>query len=322
VLRYIIRRLLWVIVLLVTVTFLTFIVFYLMPSADPAQLRAGRQPNPELVEQIRENLGLADPWYEQYFRYMDRLVLHADFGYSYQNNYPVREQIFDRVPATVSLALGAAVVWILSGVAVGIVSAVKRRSWLDRLSMGAALVAISAPVYWLGLLTLYLFSSDIGKFKVPFFHGAGSYVPFSEDPSIWFQSLLLPWFVLAAAFAALYARLLRANLIEVMSEDYIRTARAKGLSERRVILRHGVRSAITPIVTAAGLDIGILFGGAILTETVFNIPGIGRLAFDSIQNADLPMIQGTVLLGAFFIITANLVVDIVYAFLDPRVRYA
>jgi peptide/nickel transport system permease protein len=321
-LRYIIRRLLWVIVLLFLVSFITFVIFYLLPSADPAALRAGRQPNPELVEQIRHNLGLDNPWYQQYFDYMKQLVLHFDFGYSYQNNISVKQQIFDRFPATASLAVGAAVVWLLSGIAVGIISAVRRRSVLDRVTMGAALVAISAPVYWLGLVSLYLFSSDIGKFKVPFFKGAGSYVPFSQDPSIWFQSLLLPWLVLAAAFAALYARLLRANLIEVMSEDYIRTARAKGLPERRVILRHGVRSAITPIVTAAGLDIGILLGGAILTESVFNIPGIGRLAFDSIQNSDLPMIQGTVLMGAFFIITANLIVDVVYAFLDPRVRYS
>jgi peptide/nickel transport system permease protein len=321
-LRYIIRRLLWVIVLLFLVSFITFVIFYLLPSADPAALRAGRQPNPELVEQIRHNLGLDNPWYQQYFDYMKQLVLHFDFGYSYQNNISVKQQIFDRFPATASLAVGAAVVWLLSGIGVGIISAVRRRSVLDRVTMGAALVAISAPVYWLGLVSLYLFSSDIGKFKVPFFKGAGSYVPFSQDPSIWFQSLLLPWLVLAAAFAALYARLLRANLIEVMSEDYIRTARAKGLPERRVILRHGVRSAITPIVTAAGLDIGILLGGAILTESVFNIPGIGRLAFDSIQNSDLPMIQGTVLMGAFFIITANLIVDVVYAFLDPRVRYS
>jgi peptide/nickel transport system permease protein len=147
-------------------------------------------------------------------------------------------------------------------------------------------------------------------------------VPFSEDPAKWFGSLLLPWMVLAAAFAAFYARLLRSNLIETMGEDYIRTARAKGLSERRVVFRHGLRSAITPIVTAAGLDIGILLGGAILTETVFNIPGIGRLVFDSITHSDLPMIQGTVLIATFFIVTANLVVDILYAFLDPRVRYA
>jgi peptide/nickel transport system permease protein len=318
--RYIIRRLLWVIVLLFLVSFITFFIFYQFPSADPAQLRAGRQPNPELVEQIRHNLGLDRPWPVQYFDYMKRLVLHGDFGYSYQNNISVRHQIFDRLPATASLAIGAAVVWLLVGLSVGIISAVRRRTVIDRVAMGGALVAISAPVYWLGLVALYLFSSDIGRFHI--FKGAGSYVPFSEDPSLWFQSLIMPWFVLAAAFAAFYARLLRGNLIEVMSEDYIRTARAKGLSERRVILRHGVRSAITPIVTAAGLDIGILLGGAILTESVFNIPGIGRLAFDSIQNGDLPMIQGTVLLGAFFIITANLIVDIVYAFIDPRVRYS
>jgi peptide/nickel transport system permease protein len=322
VVRYIIRRLIWMVVLLFLVSLITFFIFYTLPSADPAQLRAGRQPNPELVKEIRHNLGLDQPWYEQYWHYMKRLVLHGDFGYSFQNNISVREQIFDRLPATASLALGAAVLWILAGVAVGIISAIKRRTVVDRLTMGVALVAISAPVYWLGLVALYLFSSDLGKFPVPFLDGAGSYVPFSQDPSQWFQSLLMPWIVLSASFAALYARLLRGNLIEVMSEDYIRTARAKGLSERRVVLRHGVRSAITPIVTAAGLDIGILLGGAIRTESVFNIPGIGRLAFDSIQNADLPMIQGTVLLGAFFIIMANLIVDILYAFLDPRVRYS
>jgi peptide/nickel transport system permease protein len=321
VVRYIIRRLLWVIVLLFLVSFITFIIFYVFPTADPAQLRAGRQPNPQLVEQIRHNLGLDKPWYQQYFDYMKRLVLHFDFGYSYQNNISVKQQIFDRLPATISLAVGAAVIWLITGIAIGIISAVRSRTLLDRATMGAALIAISAPVYWLGLVALYLFASDIGKFPVPFFKGAGSYVPFSQDPSIWFQSLLLPWLVLSAGFAALYARLLRANLIEVMSEDYIRTARAKGLSERRVVLKHGVRSAITPVVTAAGLDIGILLGGAILTESVFNIPGVGRLAFDSIQNSDLPMIQGTVLLGAFFIIMANLIVDIIYAFLDPRVRY-
>jgi peptide/nickel transport system permease protein len=174
-------------------------------------------------------------------------------------------------------------------------------------------------VYWLGLVALFLFASDIGRLHL--FGGAGSYVPLGQDPRAWFSSLILPWFVLAASFAAFYARMVRGNLIEVMGEDYIRTARAKGLSERRVILRHGVRAALTPVVTIAGLDIGILLGGAVLTETVFNIPGVGRFAYDSIVNSDLPAIQGTVLVGAFFIIVANLVVDVLYAFLDPRVRY-
>lgn len=318
--KYIIRRLLWVIVLLFLVSLLTFVIFYLLPSADPATLRAGRQPSPALVAAIRHNLGLDKPWYEQYYRYMKALVLHFNFGYSYQNNISVRTQIFDRLPATISLAVGAAVVWLVAGIAIGTISAVRRRSLFDRSTMGSALVAISAPPYWLGLLALFLFANDIGKF--PLFPGAGSYVPLSQNPAKWFTSLILPWLVLAAGFAAIYARLLRANLIEVMSEDYIRTARAKGVPERRVVLKHGLRSAITPIVTAAGVDIGVLLGGVILIETVFNIPGIGRLAYDSILNSDLPMIQGTVLIGAFFIVIMNLFVDIAYAFIDPRVRYS
>jgi peptide/nickel transport system permease protein len=186
--------------------------------------------------------------------------------------------------------------------------------------MGGALLAISAPVYWLGLVALYLFAKDIGV--VPILPGAGSYVGITKDPAGWLGSLLLPWLVLAAGFAAFYARLLRSSLVEVMSEDYIRTARAKGLPERRVIWHHGVRAAITPIVTVLGLDVGILLGGSVLTETVFNIPGIGRYAYEAIPAANLPAIQGTVLFGAFFIIVANLVVDIAYTFLDPRVRYA
>jgi peptide/nickel transport system permease protein len=318
--KYIIRRLLWVIVLLFMVSLITFVIFYLLPSADPAQLRAGRQPSPALVASIRHQLGLDKPWYSQYFHYMNRLVLHFDFGYSYTNNVPVKQQIFSRLPATISLTVGAAVIWLVVGITIGTISAVRRRSAFDRFAMGSALVAISAPVYWLGLLALFLFASDIGK--IPIFPGAGSYVPLTQSPTHWFTSLVMPWLVLAASFAAIYARLLRANLVEVMSEDYIRTARAKGLPERQVILRHGIRAAITPIVTAAGLDIGVLLGGVILTETVFNIPGIGRLAYDSILNADLPMIQGTVLVGAFFIVIANLVVDVLYAFIDPRVRYS
>lgn len=318
--RYIIRRLLWMVVLLALVSAVTFVIFYALPSADPAVLRAGRQGTPELIAQIRHSLGLDQPLYVQYYDYMKAIVLHFDFGYSYQNSADVRAQIVSRLPATISLTAGAVVVWLGIGLPIGIISAIKRRTPIDRLSMGGALLAISAPVYWLGLVALYLFSRDIGV--IPLFAGANSYQPLTQNPAAWFDSLLLPWFVLAASFAAFYARLLRSNLIEVMSEDYIRTARAKGLSERRVILHHGVRAAITPVVTVLGLDIGILLGGAILTESVFNIPGVGRFAFDAIARADLPVIQGTVLFGAFFIIVANIVVDIGYAFLDPRVRYS
>lgn len=317
---YLARRLLWVVALLLAVSAITFAIFYTLPSADPAAMRAGRQPTPQLIAQVRENLGLDQPVYVQYWRYMRDLVLHFDFGFSYQSNAPVREQILDRLPATLSLTGGAVVLWLAIGLPVGVISAVRRRRWPDRLAMGLALVAISAPVYWLGLVALYLFADDIGRF--PLLPGANSYEPISQDPAAWLGSLVLPWLVLAASFAAFYARLLRANLLEAMSEDYIRTARAKGLPERQVVLRHGMRAAITPIVTVVGLDVGILLGGAVLVETVFNVPGIGRLAYDAIRTADLPVIQGTVLFGAFFIVVANLVVDLAYAWIDPRVRTA
>jgi peptide/nickel transport system permease protein len=317
---FVVRRLLWSALLLLIISFITYVVFVVLPSADPALLRAGRNPTPELVASIRETLGLDRPWYVQYAIYVKNLVLHFDFGYSYQNNVAVKETLFDRLPATVSLAAGGAVIWLLIGVAVGIASAVKRGTMLDRLTMGGALIAISAPAYWLGLVAIYLFSKDLGK-VLPIFAGAGQYTPITRDPLAWASALVLPWIVLATSFSAVYARFLRSNLLDVMGEDYIRTAKAKGLTERRVVLKHGVRSAVTPVVTMFGLDLGILLGGAILIEAVFNIPGIGRLAFDAIQKSDLPMVQGTVLIGALAIVVMNLVVDVVYAFLDPRVRY-
>jgi peptide/nickel transport system permease protein len=186
--------------------------------------------------------------------------------------------------------------------------------------MGSALVLVSAPEYWLGLIALFFFASDIGKVRV--FPGAGSYVGLTAEPAKWFTSLILPWLVVAAGTAAIYARLLRGSLIETMGEDYIRTARAKGLSERRVVLRHGLRAAINPIVTVLGVDIAILLGSSVLVETVFDIPGIGRLNYTAITHADFPIVQGTVLIAAFFVIVANIVVDIAYAYLDPRVRYS
>jgi peptide/nickel transport system permease protein len=315
---YILRRLLWTVLLLLVITAVTFLIFYVLPSGDPAKLRAGRAPSPEVIAAIRHQLGLDKSLPIQYWDYIKKLVLHFDFGNSYTNNTSVREQMFDRLPNTIFLVLGAAVIWFVSGVVVGIVSAVFRGSFWDRLLMGGALVAISAPVYWLGLVSLYLFSTDIGVWHV--FPGAGSY----QDAHGFFEkahTLFLPWLVLSASFAAIYARLLRSNLLETLGEDYIRTARAKGLPERRVIMRHGVRSAITPVITVLGLDIGILMGGAILTETVFNIDGIGRLSFDAIQRGDLATIQGTTLVLALAVALMSLLVDILYAFLDPRVRY-
>lgn len=318
-LTYILRRIGWSVLLLVIVSAVTFFIFYTLPSADPAIIRAGRNPDPDLVKEITKQYGLDKPWYGQLFLYFKQLILHFDFGRSYQNNVEVRTEIFSRMPATISLALGGAFIWLVTGIPIGILSAVKRGKLVERLTMGLALVGISAPVYWLGLVTTYLFSKDIGV--VPIFNATGNYVDPWTNLGQWFSSLLLPWMVLAVSFAAVYARFMRSNLIDVLDEDYIRTARAKGLNERRVIFRHGIRSAITPIVTIFGLDLGILFGGAILTETVFNIPGIGRIAFEAIQKSDIPIVQGTVLIGALAIIVFNLIVDILYAFLDPRVRY-
>ena len=316
---YIVRRVLWALLLLLVVSFLTFVIFNVFPSADPAALRAGRNATPALVHQIRINLGLNKPFYTQFWIYFKGLVEHFNLGYSYYNSQSVKSEIFSRMPATISVTVGGFLVWMLIGIPVGIVSAIRPRSILDRVMMGGSLVAISAPVYFLGLVSLFLFAKGTGQLQ--WFGAAGSYVPITQNFGVWFNSLVLPWLTLAAAFAAFYARMTRGNLIETMHEDYIRTARAKGLRERVVITKHGLRSALTPIVTMAGMDIGLLLGGAILTEIVFNIPGIGRYAYEAIVNSDLPAIQGTVLFGAFFIVFANLVVDILYAFLDPRVTY-
>lgn len=318
--RYVIRRVLWGVVLLVLVSALTFVLFRILPSADPARLRAGRNPSPRVIAAIRGDLGLDKSLLSQFWIYMKNLFLHFDLGYSYYSGASVKSLIFSRLGATASLTIGAAVVWLASGLPIGILSALRRRSRVDRASMGTALVLVSAPEYWLGLIALYLFAADIGQVKI--FPGAGSYTGFAGDPGKWFTSLVLPWLVLAASFAAVYARLMRASLIETMGEDYIRTARAKGLSERRVVLRHGVRAAINPILTIFALDVGTLLGGAVLVETVFDIPGIGRLSYDAITHADFPIIQGTVLLVALFIVVANILVDIAYAYLDPRVRYS
>ncbi|MDX8152615.1 ABC transporter permease [Patulibacter brassicae] len=316
--RYIIRRLLWTVVTLVVITTVAYVLFRVLPSGDPVRARAGKAPTQDRLDAIRESLGLDNPWYQQLGDFLWNAA-HFDFGRSYISDAELRPLLLDALGATVWLVVGAAILWLAVAAVVGTISALRRGSIPDRLAMGGALVAISAPVYWLGLVALYLFASDIGQFKV--FPGAGSYADASNVlDRAW--AMVLPWMVLAAAFSAIYARLLRSSMLETMSEDYIRTARAKGLTERRVVARHGARAAITPIVTALGVDVGFLIGGnAILTESVFNIPGLGRLSFDAIQRGDVATIQATVLFLAFFVCISALIVDLLYAVIDPRVKY-
>src|SRR3954463_1337034 len=254
---YIARRLVWVVFLLFTVALITFVIFSVLPSGDPAVLRAGRQPSPELIAAIRQQLGLDKSKPVQFVNYIGDILPflgHNGFylGFSYQNNQDVLPAILQRLPTTIFLTAGAVVLWLSIGLPIGVLSPVKTGSWMDRLAMGIALIFISAPVYFLGLVSLYLFADDIGV--IPLFPGNSAYE--AADTLLGkAEALIMPWCVLAAAFAAVYARFLRGNLIDTLQEDYIRTARAKGLSERRVVFRHGVRAAITPIVTLLGLDI-------------------------------------------------------------------
>jgi peptide/nickel transport system permease protein len=322
VLRYIVRRTLFLIFVLWVVSVVTFLIFVKLPPGNPAIRAVGKTQTPATIRAANHALGLDRPIWVQYARFAKGLVpipgwfLNKQVYFSWSNFVPVKEEIFSRLPVTLVLAVGAGVIWLLIGLPIGIVSAVRRGTLTDRAGMLFALFGVSAPVFWLAYVLLYVF-----WFKLHLAPGSG--IP--QDESVITAALhgrfVLPWFTLALTYSAFYARILRGSLIETMHEDFVRTARAKGLSERRVIFRHGVRSAITPIVTLLGLDIGILLGGVILVETVFNIQGIGRLAYDSITQSDLPMIQGTVLFGAFFIVSASLIVDILYAFIDPRVRY-
>lgn len=322
--QYVIRRLLWAFVMIVLVIALVFAIFFVMPGgagrredgrASPvAVMMAGRNPRPDLVADIEHRLGLDRPVHIQFGLYLGR-ALKGDLGYSYQSQQDVREVVLRRMPATMSLAFGASVVWLMIGIPLGVISALKRRSAMDRGSMLLALIGVSMPTFWLGLMAVFFFDSRLGVYT------HGSYTPLTENPAMWFQSLWLPWCVLAVVSAAFYTRMVRGNVLEVQGEDYIRTARAKGLKERSVI-RHALRSALTPVVTMYGLDVGILLGGAIITERIFAIPGIGLLAVEAITSSDLPTILGATVVASFFVIFMNLLVDVVYAVLDPRVRYS
>jgi peptide/nickel transport system permease protein len=323
---YIVRRLIWVIVIIAAVTLISFVIFFLLPAGDPALRFAGKQPTPELLEQVREQLKLNDPWYEQYANFVKNIFTGDEYGwpglgYSFETRIPVLDELKERAPRTIALAVGAAILWLIVGVTIGVISAIKRGTFLDRAAMGFALFGVSAPVFWLGLMALFLFAETGGGPEwLQFLPGTG-YVPFDESPKEWFLHLVMPWCVLALLYAAFYARMTRGNLLDTMGEDYIRTARAKGLSERKVVLKHGLRSSLTPVVTMFGMDLALLIGGAVITETVFNIQGLGQWAVSSTFQQDLPAVLGVVVVGAMAVAVMNLIVDIVYAWLDPRVRY-
>ena len=318
--RYIIRRLLWVLLVVILVTFFTFLIFFVMPPVDPAVLFAGRTPSPRILAQIRDAFGLDQPFFVQYGMFLKRIFLGDEYGWpgfgmSFVTRSPIRENFLDRTLVTMQLAAGAAVIWLILGVSIGIVSALKRGKWQDRMAMGFALFGVSAPVFWLGLMALYIFWERIG-WPV----GTG-YVPFTESPVQWFLHFILPWCVLALLFAAFYARMVRGSLLDSFGQDWIRTARAKGLPERKVVYKHGLRASLTPVVSMFGVDLGTLLGGAIITETVFNLPGLGTYVVRSVTNGDIPVIMDVVVFGGLAVALMSLVADILYAFLDPRVRY-
>jgi peptide/nickel transport system permease protein len=335
VVTFIIRRLIGTVFLLIVVSMITFAIFFLIPrlaGQNTYQLAAqyvGRNPTRQAVLQVEQQLGLADPLYLQFGRFLRGIVLGAHynsgpsqtycpppcFGYSFRSQQPVWPQMMSDVPVTLSLAIGASVLWLVGGVSIGVLSALRRGTLFDRFSMGIALAGVSLPIFFTGLIALELFS-----YKWPIFPNV-QYVSLTSNPLLWARNLVLPWVVLAFLYAALYARLTRAGMLETMNEDYIRTARAKGLPERTVIFKHGLRAALTPIVTIFGIDLGLLLGGAIITEVTFSLHGLGLFTIEAIQNQDLPEIMGVVMLASFFIVIANLAVDILYAVIDPKVRY-
>ncbi|MFJ8149437.1 ABC transporter permease [Streptomyces sp. NPDC096048] len=331
-LAYLIRRLFAAAVMLVVIILVVFGIFFLVPKwagVDVALSFVGKQADPAAVEGVRQKLGLSDPVFVQAWEFFKGIfagrtyaaggdVTHCSapcFGYSFRTEQSVWPVLTERFPVTLALALGAAVLWLIFGLAAGVLSALKRGTLWDRGAMVVALAGVSLPIYFTGLLSLAIFSYGLGWIS-------GEFVPLEESLTGWLGGMILPWVTLAFLYAAMYARITRATMMEILGEDYIRTARAKGLREQVVIRKHAMRSTLTPLLTMLGMDLGALMGGAILTETTFSLPGLGQKVLDAIQNQDLPFILGVVLITSLAVLIANLVVDILYAVIDPRVRLA
>jgi peptide/nickel transport system permease protein len=317
VIRFLILRTLQGLLVLWLITMAVFALFFMVPS-NVARTLAGRQATPKTIALIAHRLGLDQPIWKQYWHFISN-AFHGDLGYDYYHQVPVTHIMAQALPITVSLAVGAAVIWMVLGVFNGVVSAVHPRSFADRSMTVFALFFYSMPSFFLGIMLLYFlyFKLTLAGFK---WFPAGGYSPLSQGAGPWFQHMILPWLTLALVLAATYTRLTRSSMLDVLGEDYIKTARSKGLRERRVVYRHALRSALTPVVTQFGIDLGQLIGGVVITETVFSLPGLGKTAIDAINQQDLPVIIGIVLFASACVVVANIVVDIVYAMLDPRVR--
>ncbi|WP_371779375.1 ABC transporter permease [Streptosporangium subroseum] len=323
-LRFITRRTFGAVVTLVIIAAVTFFLFFAVP-ADPARLACGKVCPPELLEQARHNLGLDQPLFAQFVTWLSGIFVGRDYpglghcpapclGYSFVNKAPVLETILDRLPLTISLTIGSAVIFFIFGVATGIIAALRQGKALDKIASVSSLIGASVQIYFVGTLALYYLVYQNHILRQP------SYVPFTENPLSWAGGLLLPWIVLALIFTANYTRMTRSTMVEQLGEDYVRTARAKGMSARSVVMRFALRGTLTPIVTILGIDLGALIGGAIITEQTFGLQGVGQLSIRAVTSSDLPMLMATVLVAAGAIVVFNIIVDIMYAFIDPRVR--
>ncbi|MEV8553101.1 ABC transporter permease [Streptomyces glaucescens] len=324
--RFLIRRVIGALVILLVISAVTFFLFYAIPR-DPARMACGKVCEPEVLEQVRINLGIADPMPVQYWHWLQGIFVGRDYvgyghcdapclGYSFTNTEPVFESIMKDLPTTVSLALGAAFFFLIIGVGAGMIAAVKQGTWMDKTASSLSLLGSSLQIYFVGYIAMFFLVQQLGVLDPP------SYTPFSEDPGAWVSGLLLPWLVLSIIFTANYTRMTRSQLVEQLSEDYVRTARAKGLSGRNVFFRFAWRGAMGPIVTIFGIDMGTLIGGAIITESTFSLQGLGTRAVRAVTDSDLPMLLGVTVVAATAIVFANILVDLVYALIDPRIRLA
>jgi peptide/nickel transport system permease protein len=319
-LTFVVRRTLWAVLVMFVITVIVFFIFFKTPGVDPARAIAGRNPSPQVLAEVRAQLGLNRPLFVQYGLMMKDIFISRDLVSYSDQGIKVVPEIFAAAPATLSLVFGATVIWIVAAITMGVAAARLRGSLYDPILMILALVGISCPVFWLGQVVNLITQGGLHRSVFSWVPPLG-YNQFTQSPVLWFEGLIFPWITLSILYIGFYARVLRANVLEIQSEDFVRTARAKGLSEQRVLIRHTLRNSMVTFVSLFGLDFGALVGGGtILTEVVFGIHGVGFLTYQALANLDLPTIMATVIYGAFFIVLANALVDIGYAWLDPRVR--